>query len=85
MYSFTMTKSAQKLIAELERLPEEEQEELAASVLEELKQRREREKESEEDPYSWLKILRDAKLSGPEDASVTYEQKLYGPHSGNSE
>jgi hypothetical protein len=85
MYSFTMTKSAQKLMVELKRLPEEEQEKLAASVLEELRQRREREKESEDDPYSWLKILRDATLSGPEDASVTYEQKLYGPHSGNSE
>lgn len=80
-----MTKTAQKLIAELEKLPEEEQEELAASVLEELRQRKEREEASEEDPYSWLKIMRDAKLSGPEDASVTYEQKLYGPHSGNGE
>jgi hypothetical protein len=84
-----MTDTTRKLLdelkEELKKLPEEEQEELAASVLEELRQRREREKESEEDPYSWLKILRDAKLSGPEDASVTYEQKLYGPHSGNGE
>ena len=71
-----MTKTAQKLIEELEKLPEEEQEELAASVLEELRQRKEREEVSEEDPYSWLKVLRNAKLSGPEDASVTYEQKL---------
>jgi hypothetical protein len=54
--------------------PEEEQEELAASVLKELRQRKEREEVSEEDPYSWLKVLRNAKLSGPEDASVTYEQ-----------
>jgi hypothetical protein len=80
-----MTKKAQKLMAELEKLPEEEQEELAASALERLRQRKEREKVSEEDPYSWLKVLRDAKLSGPEDASVTYEQKLYGQHSGNGE
>lgn len=84
-----MTETAKKLIdefeKELEQLPEEEQEEFAASVLEELRQRREREEGSEEDPYSWLKILRDAKLSGPEDASVTCEQKLYGPHSGNGD
>ena len=71
-----MTKTAQKLIAELKKLPEEEQEKLAASVLEALRQRKEREEVSEEDPYSWLKVLRNAKLSGPEDASVTYEQKL---------
>lgn len=80
-----MTKTAQKLIEELEKLPEEEQEKLAASVLEELRQRREHEEVDEENSYSWLRILRDAKLSGPEDASITYEQKLYGPHSGNGE
>jgi len=78
-----MTKKAEKLIEELEKLSEEKQKELAASVLEELRQRKEREGVSEEDPYLWLKVLRNAKLSGPEDASVTYEQKLYGQHSGN--
>ena len=71
-----MTKTTQKLIAELEKLPKEEQEELAASVLKELRQRKGREEVSEEDPYLWLKVLRNAKLSGPEDASITYEQKL---------
>ena len=34
------------------------------------------EESPEENPYSWLKALRNAKLSGPEDASVTYEQRL---------
>ena len=34
------------------------------------------EESPEENPYSWLKTLSNAKLSGPEDASVTYEQKL---------
>ena len=34
------------------------------------------EESPEEDPYSWLKTPSNAKLSGPEDASVTYEQKL---------
>lgn len=84
-----MTKTAKKLVDEIKKeldgLPEEEQEELAASLLVELGQRKEREEGSEEEPYSWLKIMRDAKLSGPEDASVTYEQKLYGPHSVNGE
>ena len=80
-----MTKTAQKLIAELEKLPEDQQEELAVSVLKELRQRKEREEVSEEDPYSWLKVLRNAKLSGPEDASVTYEKKLFGQQSENAE
>jgi len=80
-----MTKKTKELIEEFEKLPEEEQEEFAFSVFEKLRQRTEEEKTSEEDPYSWLKILREAKLSGPEDASVTYEQKLYGQHSGNGE
>jgi hypothetical protein len=80
-----MTKKTKELIEEFEKLPEEEQEEFAFSVFEKLRQRTEEEKTSEEDPYSWLKILREAKLSGPEDASVTYEQKLYGQHSGNDE
>jgi hypothetical protein len=29
--------------------------------------------------YSFFKVLRDADLPGPKDASVTYEEKLYGP------
>lgn len=71
-----MVSVVQKLAEELEKLPDEEQEKFAASVLEELRQRKEREEASEEDPYSWIKMLRDAKLSGPEDASVTYEKVL---------
>lgn len=62
-----------ELIRRLKNIPEEEQEEIAASVLGELRQRKMCEEVSDEDPYSWLKILRDAKLSGSEDASVTYE------------
>jgi hypothetical protein len=80
-----MTKKTKELIEEFEKLPEKEQKKFASSVLEKLRQRKEGGKASEEDPYSWLKILRDAKRSGPEDASVTYEQKLYGQHSGNGE
>ena len=33
-------------------------------------------KASGKDPYSWLKILREAKLSGPKDASVTYNKQI---------
>ena len=78
-----MTDTARKLIGDLEdaleRLPDGEQEERVASYLNDLQQRKQEER-TEEDPYSALKILRDAKLPGPEDASVTYEEKLYGLH-----
>lgn len=79
-----MTDSTRKLIdefeKELEKLPEEEQERRVASYLEDLRQKGEAE-QAQEDAYSALKILRDAKLIGSEDASVTYENELYGPHS----
>jgi len=79
-----MTESTRKLInvfeKELEKLPEEEQERRVASYLDDLRQNDETE-QAQEDAYSALKILRDAKLSGSEDASVTYENELYGPHS----
>lgn len=78
-----MTESTRKLIdefeEELKKLPEEEQERYVASYLEDLRQKGEPE-QAQEDAYSALKILRDAKLTGSEDASVTYENKLYGPH-----
>jgi hypothetical protein len=35
-----------------------------------------RQSAADEDPYSWLKILREAKLSGPKDASVTYSKQI---------
>ncbi|PSQ99580.1 MAG: hypothetical protein BRD48_03680 [Bacteroidetes bacterium QS_9_68_14] len=72
-----MTDTVQRLIDELEALPDEKQEEWAASYLEDLRRRGEK-SNADEDPYSALKILRDARLDGPEDASVTYEEKLYG-------
>ena len=78
-----MTKTAQKLLEELERLPKEEQEARASSYLEDL-QRRHRgrdaseEREAAVEPYSSFKVLREARLSGPSDASVTYERELYG-------
>ncbi len=62
-----MTRTARKLIEELQALPEDEQEERAASYLDDLRQHSQ-EQEEQEDPYSALKIRRDAKLSGPADA-----------------
>lgn len=79
-----MTETAKKLIAELEELPEDKQEECAASYLEDLRTRKKQQAEGE-DPYSALKILRNAKLSGPKDASVTYEEKLYGLNTEDDE
>ena len=77
-----MTKTAQKLIEALERLPEQEQEERATSYLEDLlRRRRARDEpvaEEEVEPYSSFKVLRNARLPGPPDASVTYERELYG-------
>ena len=43
------------------------------------------EESPEENPYSWLKTLSNAKLSGPEDASITYEKKLFDQQSENGE
>jgi hypothetical protein len=70
-----------KFEKELEKLPEEEQERCVASYLKDLRREAATEEATQEDPYSALKILRDAKLSGSENASVTYEKELYGPHS----
>ncbi len=74
-----MPDKTQQLIDALHKLPADEREKRAAAYLEDLQQHRmQREEAPTEDPYSALKILRDAHLPGPEDASVTYEEKLYG-------
>lgn len=79
-----MTERTKQLIDEFEeelaKLPEAEQERRVASYLADLRQE-ETTEETQEDPYSALKILRDAILTGSSDASVTYEKELYGPHS----
>lgn len=82
-----MTQKTQELLAELERTleqwPEDEQERIVSSYLDDLREKATGEDTPNEDPYSALKVLRDAKLSGSEDASVTYEKRLYGAHSGS--
>jgi uncharacterized protein (DUF2384 family) len=77
-----MTKTAQKLIAELEKLPEEEQEEYAKSPLRDLRRRKQKkEREPEEETgelYEPFRIMLDADLDFPSDYSETYEEHLYG-------
>ena len=77
-----MTKTAQKLFEELERLPADEQEERASSYLEDLKRRKgareERLGEGEKELYEPFAVLLEANLDLPPDASVTYERELYG-------
>ncbi len=76
-----MTRTAKKLIAELEQLPEEEQEARAASYLEDLRRRMgAQEQQAEEKPklYEPFRVLREANLDLRPDASVTYERDLYG-------
>ena len=78
-----VTETAQELIEELGRLPE--QEVRAASYLEDL-QRRQQGREGSAvkggkgkwRPYSSFEVPREARLPGPPDASVTYERELYG-------
>lgn len=79
-----MTQKTQELLAELERTlkqwPEDEQERIVSSYLEVLQKKETGENTADEDPYSALKVLRDAKLTGGEDASVTYENARYETH-----
>jgi len=77
-----MTETAQKIIdefrKELQELPEEEQEEYAASFLQDLRRRKQKEKEGKVEPYASFRVLKDAKLEGEPDESTTYEDALYG-------
>ena len=77
-----MTETIRRLIEELERLPEKEQEERASSYLEDLQRRKgTREEplgEGEQGLYEPFAVLLKANLDLPPDASVTYERELYG-------
>ncbi len=80
-----MTQTARALMEELERLPEAEQEERAASYLKDL-QRRKRApadkagEQQQEKPtlYAPFEMLLRADLDLPPDYSETYEEHLYG-------
>ena len=84
-----MTKTTRELLskleAELEKLPEDEQEAWAAFHLEELQRQKAADEKPHRERYSFFRVLREAKRPGPKDASMTYEQELYGPHSGSNE
>ena len=77
-----MTETIRRLIEELERLPEKEQEERASSYLEDLQRRRQARGEpgagEDEVLYEPFAILLEANLDLPPNASVTYEREIYG-------
>ena len=74
-----MTDKLKTAIKELEKLPEREQDSWATAILEDLHARQEREEgRSQVEPFASFRFLRDAKVSLPADASVTYERDLYG-------
>lgn len=77
-----MTDTAEKLMEELQRLPDDEQDAAAASLLERLRKRKEaqpqREKSDGETLYESFRVLKDARLQLAPDASATYERALYG-------
>ncbi|PSR00206.1 MAG: hypothetical protein BRD48_01770 [Bacteroidetes bacterium QS_9_68_14] len=84
-----MTDTTQKLIAEpeaeLDRLPEDEQEERAASYLDDVRSRPSPRRASDEESerlYESFRILRDAELDLPPDYSETYEERLHAWRSG---
>jgi hypothetical protein len=77
-----MTEKTKKLIEELEKLPEKEQEGYAKSLLRDLRRRRkQKERGSEEETgelYEPFQIMLDADLDLPPDYSETHEEHLYG-------
>ena len=81
-----MTKTAQKLVSELEtvleQLPEEEQEERVSSYLADLHQRVKGEKHDQQEDvlYEPFQLMLNADLDMPSDYSETYEERLYGIH-----
>ena len=73
-----MTHLLQKAIKRLQRMPEEEQDEWASRILQgDLSDDASLERGAAV-PYSSFQVLRKARLEGPRNASVTYEQDLYG-------
>jgi hypothetical protein len=77
-----MTEKAKKLIEELEALPENEQEEYAESLLQDLRRRKQKKEqrsgEGAGELYEPFQIMLDADLDLPSDYSETYEEHLYG-------
>ena len=76
-----MTKKAKKFIEELKKLPENEQEKYAKSLLRDLRRRKQKKEgksgEGAEELYEPFQIMLDADLDFPSDYSQTYEEHLY--------
>ena len=74
-----MTQLLAQAIQKAQALPPAEQDRVAQRLLEELERSGERptKGEKEVDSYSSFKVLREARLPGPPDASVIYERELY--------
>ena len=77
-----MTALMQTLIDRLQQVPSEEQDAVAARLMEDLPAAHAAqpcaEEEGEIEPYASFKFLQEADLDLPPDASVTYERALYG-------
>ncbi len=73
-----MTTLMKQLIEELQSVPEEEQDDVAAPLIDNLHARRKSEAEKGEAKLSEpFRVLREANLDLSPDASVTYERDLY--------
>lgn len=80
-----MTNLLRKAIGRLEQMSKEAQNTWASRILEGLASKDESRTIRIGRPYSSLSVLRDARLKGPRDASVTYEEELYGLGRDNDE
>ena len=78
-----MTKKAKKLIEELEALPENEQEECAKSLLQDLRRRKQQKRQESGgetgELYEPFQIMLDADLDFPSDYSEKYEEHAPAP------
>jgi hypothetical protein len=76
-----MTETAERILNEIDALPEDEREEVVAALLARLQTRTEEASSEEQDDdsmYASFQVLADAQLQLSPDASETYEDELYG-------
>lgn len=74
-----MTDTSRQLMKALERLPEDEQDRLAASLLARIDRPEQSSEAEQEKPlYEPFRVALEADLDLPDDYSETYEEDLYG-------
>lgn len=76
-----MTETSQRILNEIDQLPEAEREEVVAALLSRLHPQTEEGSSDERDDesmYASFQVLADAQLQLSPDASETYENELYG-------